>query len=128
MSNAKVIYSSQVPIDDSDPGVAALRIVDAQKGAKNITCGVATFEPGAAIPLHTHPCEETVVVLEGKATAYVDGQQYQLGRFDTTFVPPLVPHCFVNETDEKMVFVYFYPEINVSRDPVDESGPGKRKI
>ena len=68
------------------------------------------------------------VVIEGKAAAYVDGQRYPLGKFDTTFVPPLVPHCFVNESDEELVFIYFYPEINVRRDPVDESGPGKKTM
>ena len=128
MSAAKVIYAHQEPMDRSDPGVAAMRLVGAAKGAENITCGVATFEPGAAIPLHTHPCEETVVVLEGTATAVVDGNQYELGKFDTTFVPARIAHCFMNRTNEKMVFAYFYPDINVSRDPVDGNGPGKKQI
>lgn len=128
LSQAKIIYADQEPIDDGDPGVSAMRLVGAPKGAKNITCGVATFQPGAAIPMHTHPCEETVVMIEGQATAHVDGKEFKLGKFDTTFVPPLVPHCFVNHSDEKMVFAYFYPDVNVSRDPVEENGPGKMQI
>lgn len=117
----KIIYAKEEPIEESDPGVAALRLVSSQKGAKSITCGVATFSSGAAIALHTHRCEETVVVLEGKATAEVDGQVYQLEKHDTTFVPPLTPHCFRNESDHEMVFAYFYPAVNVSRDPVNAS-------
>ena len=128
LSQAKIIFADQEPIDDGDPGVAAIRLVGAPKGAKSITCGVATFQPGAAIPMHTHPCEETVVMIEGQATAYVDGEEFKLGKFDSTFVPPLVPHCFVNNSDEKMVFTYFYPDVNVSRDPVEKSGPGKMQI
>ena len=116
---AKVIYANKEPIDGSDPGVAALRLVSEQKGATSITAGVATFSPDAAIPLHTHPCEETVIILSGKATAHVDGQVYHLETHDTTFVPPLVPHCFLNETNDEMVIAYFYPQIRVSRDPVE---------
>ena len=75
-----VIFAEQQPIDGSDPGVAAIRLVNKQRGANHITCGVATFEPGAEIPMHTHPCEESVIILEGKATAYVDGEVFQLPR------------------------------------------------
>ena len=123
-----VIFAEQQPIDGSDPGVAAIRLVNKQRGANHITCGVATFEPGAEIPMHTHPCEESVIILEGKATAHVDGEVFQLGKYDTTFVPPLVPHCFKNESDQKMVISYFYPAVDVSRDPVDEGGPGRKRM
>ena len=114
----KIVYAAQQPIDRSDDGVDALRLVNREQGAKTMTAGVATFEPGAAILLHTHPCEETVIILEGQATAHVDGQIFQLGKYDATIVPPGVPHRFLNESGKPMVIAYFYPAIDVSRDPV----------
>ena len=83
-----VIFASKLPVDRSDPGVKALRLVNRERGAKTMTAGVATFEPGAAIPLHTHNCEETVIIVEGRATAHVDEQSFQLQKYDTTIVPP----------------------------------------
>lgn len=123
-----IIYAKEEPVDNSDPGVSAIRLVNKDRGATSITCGVATFEPGAAIPLHTHPCEESVIILQGKATACVDGQEFHLQQYDTTFVPPLVPHCFWNASDQDMVIAYFYPQIDVSRDPVDESSMPHRSM
>ncbi|MSO21694.1 MAG: cupin domain-containing protein [Acidobacteria bacterium] len=114
----KIVYAAQQPIDRSDDGVDALRLVNREQGAKTMTAGVATFEPGSAILLHTHPCEETVIILEGQATAHVDGQIFHLRKYDTTIVPPGVPHRFLNESGKPMVIAYFYPAIDVSRDPV----------
>ncbi len=115
----RIVYSREEPIDRSDPGLEALRLVNSGKGARHMTAGVATFSPGSAVFLHTHPCEETVIILEGQATAVVDGNTFQLGKYDATIVPPLVPHCFRNESREPMVIAYFYPDVDVSRDPVD---------
>jgi len=113
-----IVRASEQPIDRSDPGVSALRLVTRKTGAKTMVAGVATFAPGSRILLHTHPCEETVIVLQGKGVAYVNGQAYQLEQYDTTIMPPLTPHYFANESDAPMVMAYFYPDINVARDPV----------
>ena len=115
----RIVYSKEEPIDRSDPGLEALRLVNRRKGARHMTAGVATFSPGSAVFLHTHPCEETVIILEGQATAEVDGKIFQLGKYDATIVPPLVPHCFRNQSRQPMVIAYFYPEVDVSRDPVN---------
>lgn len=115
----KVVLASELPIDRSDPGVEALRLVNRERGAATMTAGVATFEPGAAVSLHTHNCEETVIVLEGRARADVEGQSFQLGKYDTTIMPAGVRHRFVNESREPMAIAYFYPTVNVRRDCVD---------
>jgi quercetin dioxygenase-like cupin family protein len=112
----KIVYASELPLDLSDPGVESLRLVNRERGAKTMTAGVATFRPGAAIPLHVHPCEETVIIVEGEATAHIKGQDYQLGKYDTTIVPPNTPHCFLNNSEQPMVIAYFYPAVDVARD------------
>ena len=118
----RIVYSKEEPIDRSDAGLDALRLVNSGKGAQHMTAGVATFSPGSAVFLHTHPCEETVIILEGQATAEIEGKTFQLGKYDATIVPPLVPHCFRNESQQPMVIAYFYPDVDVSRDPVKPDG------
>ena len=115
-----VVRASELPIDRSDPGVAAIRLVNGERGAKTMTAGVATFEPGGRIPLHTHPCEETVIVIDGSATAHIKGEHFPLGQYDTTIVPGGVPHYFSNDSDCPMTIAYFYPELDAARDPYEE--------
>ena len=116
----KIVRASELPVDTSDTGVQALRLVNRDRGARTMTAGVATFEPGAAIPLHTHPCEETVVILKGRAVAQIEDRTFHLSTHDATIVPPRTPHCFRNETREPMTIAYFYPDVDVSRDPVED--------
>ena len=112
-----IIRYSGVPSDRSDSGVDAHRMVTSAMGAKTITSGVSTFEPGASILLHTHPCEETVVVVEGEAICELNGERFTMKPYDASFVPPEVPHRFINESDKPLTIIYFYPDIDVSRDP-----------
>ena len=59
-----------------------------------------------------------MIILEGQATAQINGKIFQLGKYDATIVPPLVPHCFSNDRAKPMVIAYFYPDVDVRRDPV----------
>ena len=117
-----IVKASDLPVDRSDPGVDALRLVNSARGAKTMTAGVATFEPGARIIWHTHPCEETVIILEGEATGHVNDQKFHLDRYDTTIMPPGVAHCFSNDSDEPMTIAYFYPMGDAVRTPVKKKG------
>jgi len=111
-----IIRSGLLPIDTSDPGVLARRLVGRHQGAKTITGGYSVFTPGSEIPLHTHPCEEMVVVVDGQMVAEIDGVLHILHPFDTTFITPGIPHRFLNQTDYEGAIVYFYPMIDVARD------------
>ena len=115
-----VVRASELSIDRSDPGVAALRLANSERGATTMTAGVATFEPGTRILLHTHPCEETVIIIEGSATAHIKGEHVPLGKYDATIVPGGVPHYFSNDSDDPMTIAYFYPELDAARDPYEE--------
>ena len=120
-----IIRASKLPIDKSDPGVDALRIVGSQVGAKHITGGIAKFSPGASILLHTHPCEEMVVVIEGKAVCELNGECFEMQTYDTSFVKGGIPHRFINKSDKRMTIAYFYPSIKVTRDAVKFNKRGR---
>ncbi len=117
-----VIYYTEAAIDNSDPGVAARRLVSKHAGAAAFTAGISVFAPKADILLHTHPCEEIVVILDGEGVAELDGERYNLQRFDLSLVPPGVPHRFLNQSDAAFTMMYVYPTTEVTRDPVDQRG------
>ncbi|WP_348270480.1 cupin domain-containing protein [Bosea sp. LC85] len=74
------------------------------------------FEPGAAIPLHSHNCEESVMLLEGQAIAEIDGVEYPITAGDITFIPANLPHRFRNvSTTEGMKILWNYASIDATR-------------
>ena len=49
---------------------------------------------GASPPLHTHPQDESYVVLEGHLTVQAAGERFELAEGGTALVPMGVPHTF----------------------------------
>ena len=55
------------------------------------------FAPGAAFPVHRHPGEEIVYVLEGSIEYEVEGQPPQIiNAGGVLFIPAMVPHAAKN--------------------------------
>ncbi len=117
-----IIRYTETAIDDSDLGVTARRMVNKYAGATAFTAGISAFAPKADILLHTHPCEEIVVILDGEGVAELNGERYSLKRFDISLVPPNVPHRFLNQSGAPFTMMYVYPTTEVTRDPVDHTG------
>lgn len=78
--------------------------------------GITAFDPGAAIGLHKHNCEESVMILDGQAIAEIDGVQYHLGPNDTTWIPANIPHRFINASKTEPVRIFWiYASIDATR-------------
>jgi quercetin dioxygenase-like cupin family protein len=61
---------------------------------------------GAAPPLHSHPQDETFVVLEGEMTAWVGPDGRRCGAGAAVLAPAAVPHTFRVESDTaRMLFL-----------------------
>lgn len=50
------------------------------------------FEPGATVPLHSHPHEQLGIVLEGMQALVVDGVPHELGPLEAYVLPGEVEH------------------------------------
>lgn len=110
-----IIRHQQAHAWQPNPGVEALDFVRGEIGATSLLTGVATIAPGAGLTLHTHDVEESVTVVEGEATCEIDGEFYQLRPYETSFVPPGVPHRFLNRGDRPVRILYVYPATRVAR-------------
>ena len=109
---AVALWQDAVPYE-LDSGVMFQDLVRTAHGARALVSGTATFQPGAALPLHTHNVEEIVTVLEGEAHCEVDGQVRTLGRYDTTFVRPGVPHRFRNPSSTALLrILWVYAQVD----------------
>ena len=72
VSDPHILHPADVEPFDRGTGVKTLPLVGKWNTQGNkVTTGITIFGPGTQIPLHTHNVEETVMVLEGEATAVV---------------------------------------------------------
>lgn len=67
------------------------------------------FPHGASPPLHTHPQDESYVVLEGELTLVAGGQRERLEAGAAAVVPMGVPHTFRVDSDGARVLVLSTP-------------------
>ncbi len=80
-------------------------------------------DPGIGAPTHMHPdgLEEIIMVLEGTAEFWVDGEHTVLGAGDCIVLPPLCWHGFRNNGEDQLrvlaVFSAATPETIYEQDP-----------
>jgi len=97
-------------------GASTIPLVTKLLGAQGFINGMTLFEPGAGIPLHTHNCPESVVILEGDAIVEIDGVESRLTRFDTTYVDAGTPHRFRNASGTApMRILWTYASVDATR-------------
>ena len=67
------------------------------------------FEPGATVPLHSHPHEQLGIVLEGMQALVVDGVAHELEPFEAYVLPGGVEHSAYCGSDGALVLDVFAP-------------------
>jgi Uncharacterized conserved protein, contains double-stranded beta-helix domain len=74
---------------------------------------VFVIEPGGATSLEKHQHQHAVLVLEGKGSALVGKELYDIMPFDGIFVPPMTPHQFIANKGERLKILCI---VDVDRD------------
>lgn len=132
--DARIVRFAEMAIVDRGNGVRTTPLVSSTLGSQQLMTGVTALQPGAEIRLHSHNCDESVCVLEGKVTFDAGGQRHPLSTFDSTFVPEGVPHRFLNESDRPARILWIYTSGHVTRtfsetgQTVDVGSEGDRAI
>jgi putative monooxygenase len=117
-----ILRPADLPQKDRGGGARTVALVSRKVGSTTLINGITYFDPGAAIAMHTHNCEESVVVLEGSAILWIDGVETELGPNDTTWLPPDLPHYFRNGSPDKPMRIFWtYATVDATRTLV-ESG------
>src|SRR5579859_7874861 len=100
---ARILRPSQCTPRERGGGVRTIPLVNVLVGSEKTLSGITEFDPGAAIALHYHNCEETVVLLSGEGSAEIDGEEFIVRPLDTSWIPAGVLHRFRNVSQtEKM--------------------------
>ena len=84
------------PAVELQRGVSLETLVGQFNTARGLTTGIVTFQPQALLDLHSHPCSESITVLQGEAEVTVEGRVYRLGPRDNIVIPRWLPHAARN--------------------------------
>jgi quercetin dioxygenase-like cupin family protein len=113
---ARILRPSESTPRERGGGARTIPLVNALVGSEKTLSGITEFDPGAAIALHYHNCEETVVLLSGEGIAEIDGEQFPVRPLDTSWIPAGVPHRFRNTSATKKMRIYWtYSSIDADR-------------
>lgn len=71
-------------------------LISKADGAENFEMRMFELQPGGYTPLHTHPHEHEVFVIEGQGVFVCEGQEHEFSAEYVIFVPPNKEHRFKN--------------------------------
>ena len=86
-------------------------LITKEMGAQNFAMRLFEMEAGGYSPLHKHPWEHEVFILEGEGSLF-DGEKaapFQAG--DVIFIPPNDLHQFRNSSEKPLKFLCLIPNI-----------------
>jgi quercetin dioxygenase-like cupin family protein len=109
----KVSASSDVPKKpvelDGAKGVEMRVLIGKDDGAQTFFMRMFELQPGGHTPLHAHPHEHEVFVLEGEGVVTFEGKEHRLEPEHVVFVPGQVEHNFENTGDSTFRFLCLIP-------------------
>jgi len=82
-------------------GVLMRWLVGKRTGARTYAMRHFEIKPGGIIPLHSHPEEHEIFILDGEAKVLGDADGMVAKKDDVVFVPPDQPHGYDNTTGTK---------------------------
>jgi quercetin dioxygenase-like cupin family protein len=108
----RVLHYQNVEAKSADEGASKLKVrwlITKEMGAPNFAMRLFEMEPKGHSPLHSHPWEHEVFILEGEGlVASTEGdKKFRTG--DVVFVLPNEKHQFKNNGDKTLKFLCLVP-------------------
>jgi len=94
---------------DGAKDVAIRWLISKEDGAENFALRLFELQPGGFTPLHTHPHEHEVFVIEGQGIFVYQGQQHPFSAEYVIFVPGNKQHQFKNTGDSVLRMLCIIP-------------------
>jgi len=101
----RILHYQDVEAKDANEGASKLKVrwlITKEMGAENFAMRLFEMMPGGYSPLHNHPWEHEVFILEGEGTVHGGEEEIKFKPGDVIFIPPNEKHQFKN-TDKRLV-------------------------
>jgi quercetin dioxygenase-like cupin family protein len=91
-------------------GIYIRWLIDENLGAKNFAMRRIEIKPGLSVPLHNHPEEHEIYILNGRGKIYNDkGEEEIGGQGDFVYIPANEKHGIDNIGKSDLVFLCLIP-------------------
>jgi quercetin dioxygenase-like cupin family protein len=84
-------------------------LISKQDGAENFTMRLFELKPGGCTPLHSHPHEHEVFIVQGQGTLVCNGKECPFDAEDCIFIPGGEEHQFKNTGKSSLKFLCLIP-------------------
>jgi len=101
-----------VEAKDADEGSSKLKVrwlITEEMGAPNFAMRLFEMEPKGNSPLHSHPWEHEVFILEGEGHVVSEGKETRFRAGNAIFIPPNEKHQFKNTGGKTVKFLCLVP-------------------
>jgi quercetin dioxygenase-like cupin family protein len=108
----RVFDHKQVEAKDADEGASKLKVrwlITKEMGAPNFAMRLFEMEPSGNSPLHVHPWEHEVFILEGEGVVVGQDKERKFRPGDVVFVAPNEKHQFKNNGSRTVRFLCIVP-------------------
>jgi quercetin dioxygenase-like cupin family protein len=108
IANIQQIPAKKVEMDGAKDCKVQLAVTP-RDGAPNFAMRIFEIAPGGHTPLHHHPYEHEIFVMEGAGTVWRDGKDVPLKHGDVLYIPADEQHQFKNAGASPFKFLCLIP-------------------
>jgi quercetin dioxygenase-like cupin family protein len=108
----KVFTFSDVEAKEADEGASKLKVrwlITKEMGAPNFAMRLFEMEPNGNSPLHTHPWEHEVFILEGEGIVVAKDGEKKVKAGSVIFIAPNELHQIKNNSEKILEFLCLVP-------------------
>lgn len=111
----KIFPYQTVEAKDAGEGTSKLTIrwlITKETGAPNFAMRLFEMEPSGHSPLHNHPWEHEIFILEGEGVAFDGTNERKVKAGDAIFIPSNEKHQLRNHSKKLLRFLCLIPHTN----------------
>ncbi len=108
----KIFHYQDVEAKDAEKDASKLRVrwlITKEMGAENFAMRLFEMEAGGFSPLHSHPWEHEVFVLEGDGLLVGEVEEREFRAGDVIFIPPNEKHQLKTGGEKTVKFLCLVP-------------------
>ena len=108
----KVFYYRDIEAKKAEEGAEKLMVrwlITKETGAENFAMRLFEMEPGGFSPLHSHPWEHEVFILEGHGLVTGGKEKRRFNKGDVIFIPQNETHQLKNAGEKTVKFLCLIP-------------------
>lgn len=108
----KIFNYRDVEAEEAEEGAVKLKVrwlITKDVGANKFAMRLFEMEPGGVSPLHNHPWEHEVFILEGRGLVVGGREENEFKEGDVVFIPPNETHQLKNIGKRTVKFLCLIP-------------------